>query len=230
MVEVSEGREDKEEQLLPHQKRRTSPRRPSTEVIAVSPSPPSTHTDASEEHFLLEVQEASKSVPTVAEAKRPTENSGLSWLQPGFEMPTKVEALRDLVDEISSRTPPLNNIRFTNRFTTSYLRGTILNRAVDVDSLASMSGMGMDEATNRVGSLLAQVLFKLFFSSMSVFLLSVSILDRFSPTSSSLLTLILQRKLSTLQLMKSGGLLMNPIWLPLRLRLLISYSFGISQF
>lgn len=59
-------------------------------------------------------------------------------------MPTEAEALRDLADEITSRTPPINNIRFTNRFAASYLGGTILNRAEDVDSLASMGDFLID--------------------------------------------------------------------------------------
>lgn len=109
-----EGEEDVEEQLRPYQRRRTSPRHPSTKVIVVSPSLPSTHSDAPKEHLPLEIQEFSESTLAALEDKKPAKNSGPSWLQLGFKMPTEAEALRDLVDEISSRTPLLNNIRFTN--------------------------------------------------------------------------------------------------------------------
>lgn len=125
-VEVLEREEDEEEQLRPRQRRRTSPRHPSTEVVVVSPSPPSTHLDTLEEHLPLEIQEATKSVPTAAEAENPTKNSGPLCLQSGFEIPTKAETLRDLAGEISSWIPPLTSIRLTKRFAASYLGGAIL--------------------------------------------------------------------------------------------------------
>lgn len=53
--------------------------------------------------------------------------------------------------------PPLTNIQFTNRYAASFIRGAILNRAADAESLASMGEMGVEEATNRVGALLARV-------------------------------------------------------------------------
>lgn len=48
-------------------------------------------------------------LPTVND-EVPLENSSLSWLQEGFEMPTEEEAMRALAVEISTKTPPLNNI------------------------------------------------------------------------------------------------------------------------
>lgn len=72
-------------------------------------------------------------------------------------MPTEEEALRALASEISTRTPPLSNIRFTNRYAASFLGGAVLNRAADAESLASMGDIGVDEATNWVGALLARV-------------------------------------------------------------------------
>lgn len=159
-VEASDGGEDEEEQLRPHQRRRTSSCRPSNEVVVVSPSPPSTHANAPEEQLPLEVQEETpESANAAVEVEAPATSSGPSWLQPGFEIPMEEEALRNLADKITSRTPPLNNIRFTNRYAESYIGGSVLNRAADVESLASMSDLGVDEATNRVGALLAQVHF-----------------------------------------------------------------------
>lgn len=75
-------------------------------------------------------------------------------------MPTEEEALRALAIEISNRTPPLNNIRFTNWYATSHIGGAILDRAADIKSLSSMGEMGVDEATNCVGALISRVSFK----------------------------------------------------------------------
>lgn len=87
-------------------------------------------------------------------------HQGPSWLQLGSEMSTEEEALRALAAEISNRTPPLNNIRFTNRYAASYIGGAILDRAADIESLSSMGEMGVDEATNRVGTLISRVSLK----------------------------------------------------------------------
>lgn len=106
----------------------------------------------------MEARVDEPSVPaTGGDDEAPQEDSDPSWLQPGFEMPTEEGALRELASEISTRTPPLNNIRFTNRYAASFIGGAVLNRAANVESLALMGEVGVDEATNRVGALLARV-------------------------------------------------------------------------
>lgn len=65
--------------------------------------------------------------------------------------------LREFASEITERTPPLQNIRFTNRYIAAFLGGAVLNWAADAESLASMRDMGVDEATNWVGALLTRV-------------------------------------------------------------------------
>lgn len=109
------------------------------------------------EHLPLEVIGAPSTPTSEAGDEAPKEDSGSSWLRPGFEMPTEEEVLRELATEITNRTPPLRNIRFTNWYVASFIGGAILNRAADVKSLVSMGEMGVDEATNRVGALLARV-------------------------------------------------------------------------
>lgn len=79
-------------------------------------------------------------------------------------MPTEEEALRALAYEILTRTPPLNNLRFTNRYVASFLGSAILDWAADTERLAGMDEMGVDEATNQIGALLAHVSFFFAFS------------------------------------------------------------------
>lgn len=75
-------------------------------------------------------------------------NRGPSWLQPGFEVPTKEGALRALASEISARTLPLNNLCFNNAYFAALVGGTIFHLAHDAESLAGMGEMGVEEATN----------------------------------------------------------------------------------
>lgn len=140
--------------------RRTSPLSPSTLTgVLVTDCSPTLHDEAPEENLALEVQEEVPSIPAIEVGdEAPAEGSRPSWLQSGFEMRVE-EALRELVSEISTKTPPLNNIHFTNRYTTSFISVAIFNRAGDVESLASMGKMRIDEVTNRVGALLARVSF-----------------------------------------------------------------------
>lgn len=106
--------------------------------------------------------EIRKEAPTsLAVAGDETSCQGPSWLQLGFEMPTEEEALRALSVEISTHTPPLNNICFTNVYVASYLGGAIWDRAVHVESLSRMGEIGMEEASNSVGALLARVSLRL---------------------------------------------------------------------
>lgn len=102
-------------------------------------------------------EEVLSSTPATAADEAPTMNSGPLWLQLGFEMPTEGEALRALSMEISNKTPSLDNILFTNRFAASFFGGSILDRAAGVESLATMGGMRVDDATIRVSALLARV-------------------------------------------------------------------------
>lgn len=115
---------------------------PPTEVIPISPSPPSSHGKVSEEHLSLEVQGEEPHFTLAAAGEEvPSEHFGPSWMQTGFEMPTEAEALRALSVEISHRTSLLDNIRCTNWFAASFLGGSILDRAADVESLETMGGM-----------------------------------------------------------------------------------------
>lgn len=99
----------------------------------VAHSPPSFHEEALEEHLPLEVQEEVPPTPAAKVGdKVPIEGSRPSWLLPRFEIPTEEEALRELGLEISTRTPPLNNIRLTNRYAASFIGGAALNQAADV--------------------------------------------------------------------------------------------------
>lgn len=52
------------------------------------------------------------------------------------------EALRALSLKITSKTPPLSNILFTNIHAATYLGGAILNRVADSESLATMGEIG----------------------------------------------------------------------------------------
>lgn len=83
-------------------------------------------------------------VPTISTPTQEEEmgHQGPSWLQPGFVMPTEEEALWALAVEISDRTPPLNNICFTNWYVASYIGGAILDWAADIESLSSMGEGG----------------------------------------------------------------------------------------
>lgn len=67
-------------------------------------------------------------------------------------MPTEEEALRSLVIEIQAATPPLRNVRFTNRYTTSYIGRVILDRVADIESLETMGEMDLEETTNLAGA------------------------------------------------------------------------------
>lgn len=126
--------------------------------IIIVESPPTSLDKASGEHLPLEAQ-ADEPSTLVADAddKAPQEDSGPSWLRPGFEMPNEEGALRELASEISNKTPPLTNICFTKWHAASFIRGAVLNRVANVESLVSMGEMGVDEVTNRVGALLARV-------------------------------------------------------------------------
>lgn len=121
-------------------------------------SPPTAVDEAPGELLPLEtgVHEPSTSAAGVGD-EVPREDSSPSWLRSGFKVPTEEEALRELASEITEMTPPLRNIRFTNRYAAAFLGGAVLNRAADAESLASMGDMGVDEATNRVGALIARV-------------------------------------------------------------------------
>lgn len=90
-------------------------------------------------------------------------DSQSSWLQPRFELPTEEEALRALAYEITARTPPLNNLHFTNRNLASFLGSVILNRAADTEGLARMGEMEVDQANNQIGARLAWVSFCIAF-------------------------------------------------------------------
>lgn len=92
----------------------------------------------------------------------PAENFDPTWLQLGFEMPKEEEELRALAVEISNRTPSLNNIQFTNPYATSYIGSAILDRGTNIESLASMGEMGVDEATYCVGALISRASFRTF--------------------------------------------------------------------
>lgn len=73
-------------------------------------------------------------------------------------MPTEEEALRALAVEISNLYA--TNIQFTNLYAASYIAGVILDRAADIESLASMGEMGIDEATNCFGACILRVSFR----------------------------------------------------------------------
>lgn len=105
----------------------------------------------------VEVREEVLGLASEVTADVPLEIPGPSWLQPGFRMPTEEETLRSLAAEIEEATPPLCNIRFTNRYAVSYIGGTILSQAKDIESLEAMGEMGVDEATNRVRVLISRV-------------------------------------------------------------------------
>lgn len=125
-VTISDDGEDEEEQLRPHQRRRTTPCRPSptTEVgTPESPSPTSSRNMFVEREPSLEIREEDPVLTNEAKNEVPLENSGPSWLRLGFEMPTEEEALRSLAAEIQEATPPLHNIRFTNGYAASYIGG-----------------------------------------------------------------------------------------------------------
>lgn len=142
-------------------------------------SPP-TFLETSEEHQSLEAQTYVPSTlvgGAYEEALR--EDLGSSWLQLGFEIPTEEGVLRELPSEIPTRTPPFNNIRFTNRYAASFIGGAVLNRAADVESLATMGEIRVDETANRVGALLARVR---WFPQLSLFFLFLFFSLRF-PTS-----------------------------------------------
>lgn len=159
-VTISDGGEDKEEQLRPRQRRRTTPRMPSPSTgaaISVSPSPTSSRDASMERERSVEVREEVLGLAYEVTADVPLEIPGPSWLQLGFRMPTEEEALRSLAIEIEEATPPLCNIRFTNRFAASYIGGTILSQTEDIESLEAMGEMGVDEATNRVRVLISRV-------------------------------------------------------------------------
>lgn len=114
------------------------PRSPtSIEVLDDSPALP---TEALEGNLPLEVHGVLPTCAIKVRDEAPTEGSGPSWLQLGFEMPIEEVALKELASEITRKTPPLNNICFTNRYAISFIGGAILNRAADVVSLASMGG------------------------------------------------------------------------------------------
>lgn len=110
----SNGR-DEEEQFHPRQRRRTSPRHPLT-VGAFADSTPSTLVEASEETLLLEAPGEVVHTPSAAGGEVPLAESGSSWLQPRFQLPTEEEALLVLSLEITNRTPPLHNLRFNNHY------------------------------------------------------------------------------------------------------------------
>lgn len=80
-----------------------------------------------------------------------------SWLHPDFKIPSSLERLPRLSEEIVAHTMPLNNIKFTNCFTASFLGLSTLRHSVNVDSYHVLKDMFAEESANRVDSLLAQV-------------------------------------------------------------------------
>lgn len=83
--------------------------------MVIADSPPTFLDEVLGEHLPLEAQADAPSTPAAgANDEAPQEDSGPSWLRPEFEMPTEEGAQRELASEISTRTPPLSNIRFTN--------------------------------------------------------------------------------------------------------------------
>lgn len=96
-LELSVGED--EEQLCPRRRQRTSPRCP--DFVVVSPSSSPVPASTPEEALPLAVRDAPESTP-VAEASVDPEDSGPSWLQPEFELPTEEGVLQALVFEISS--------------------------------------------------------------------------------------------------------------------------------
>lgn len=162
-----------EEQLRPRQKRRTSPRRPSEDLPRDLPEDMPAPTSPTSEEVLepvpLTARRASVSTPAdpspakdsedvpAAEPEVSSKSSGPSWLQPGFTLPTEVEGFQALALEIIEKTPPLTNLRFNNPYIAALVGGAILERAHDPGSLAGMSEMSVEEATNCLGVLFARV-------------------------------------------------------------------------
>lgn len=130
-----------------------SPPPPSTKLVLGPSAPDVTPSDI----LPLEMREDVPSTPVTEGEDGVGGHSSPSWLRSGVVMPIEEEALRELASKISNRTPPLRNLRFTNMYSASYLGGVILNWATDIESLAGMGEMGVDEETNRVGALLARV-------------------------------------------------------------------------
>lgn len=109
-----------------------------------------------------EIRESKLLAPTTEiETVPSSEDTGPSWLRPDFVMPNEEEALRSLAREINEATPPLRNVRFTNRHVASHIGRVALNRAMDIESLGTMVVMDLKEATNRAESLVARVSFLL---------------------------------------------------------------------
>lgn len=131
-------------------------------------------------------------------------------------MPTEEESLRALVAEITTRTPPLHNLYFTNWYAASFLCGTILDRAADAESLALMGEMWVEEATNRVGALLARVRRQgyIYYVCSPVCFLCIKsfLLGKFPPLSFIFQDLVPRRRLSELQPTRSGGQLTSCAW------------------
>lgn len=169
----------------------------------------------------LEVREDVPSTLVTEGKERVEGDSGLSWLRSWFMMPTEEEALKEWESKISTRTPPLYNLHFTNRHAALYLWETILNHTAHVKSLAGMGEMGVDEAINRIGALLARVI-KCLFRKLPLSPCLCSDLLSFWQVSSLVLYIsspTLQRKLRGQWLTQSGGQLMNCTWLLWNLRL-----------
>lgn len=80
-----------------------------------------------------------------------------SLMQIGFLMPSSLEGLRKLSEEIMAKKTPLNNIKFTDHFATLYLGLSAFHRSMDVESHHSIKEMCAEESTNRVGALLSRV-------------------------------------------------------------------------
>lgn len=74
------------------------------------------------------------------------------WLRLGFTTPEDIDALQVLEAEIDAASPPLNNIRFTDKQVATYI-----GKVADTESLSSMAGIDMEEATNRARALTARV-------------------------------------------------------------------------
>lgn len=223
-VTISDGREDKEEQLRPRQRRRTTPHNPSpsTEAaILVSPSPTSSRDVPMERERSEEVKGKVLALASEATADVPLEILGPSWLQPGFKMPREEEGLGSLAAKIEEATPPLCNIWFTNHYATSYIGGTILSQAANIESLEAMGEMRVDEATNRVGVLISLVSSCLLLTKQFALCIRFNFLlsCRFLPMCFTFPTPELLWSSSGLQKTKSGGPSMNLVWRLWRVKL-----------
>lgn len=62
-----------------------------------------------------------------------------------------------LYAEIEVTTPPLHDIKFTNRYLAIFVGHFALNRVEDTKSLKEMTGMSVGEATHRASALMLRV-------------------------------------------------------------------------